>query len=511
MAIRITKTDFLEYSFCRKNLWLKKHKPELFDGLELSDFEIKIIREGNIADEAARKLFPQGILIESTNELAVGKTQQLLQEGKEVLFQAAFEYEGFFIRSDVMVFDTERNGWELYEVKASTKVKNSPSDPQNHVTDLAFQKEVMESCGLVVTKTGVIHLNNKYTRHGELDYDELFMTVDISDDVAEVTDAVRAKMQEMKEYLQMPEEKGCDCLLRGRSKHCSTFAYSNPKVPEYAIYDLFKIGNSKRKIETWVDEQRFALDEVREDELNERQRLQVETYLKQVSYVDKKKIAELLNGLEFPLCFFDYEGLIAAIPLYEGFSPFEQIPFQYSLHILHEDGSVDHTEHIITKTGSDMMNPLVEQLVADAGIGGTFVSWHAVYERGRNDKLIELYPQHAAVLNAVNEKMFDLEEIFTKNLYAHYGFKGKTSIKYILPVLVPELSYKTLSIQKGDHASERWEHMMKVSTSAEEKEQIKQDLLEYCKMDTWAMVMIYKHLVQECIEPTQERTVLEYI
>ncbi len=508
--MRITKTDFLEYSFCRKNLWLKKHKPELFDGLELSDFEIKIIREGNIADEAARKLFSQGTLIESTNELAVGETQRLLKEGKEVLFQAAFEHEDFFIRSDVMVFDAERNGWELYEVKASTKVKNSPSELQNHVTDLAFQKEVIESCGLVVTKIGVILLNNKYVRHGQLDYDELFTTVDISDDVAEVTDAVRAKMQEMKEYLQMPEEKGCDCLLRGRSKHCVTFAYSNPQVPEYGIYDLSNIGSSKRKIETWVDEQRFGLDEVREDELSKRQRLQVETYLNQVSHVDKKAIAELLNGLEFPLCFFDYEGLVAGIPLYDGFTAYEHVPFQYSLHILHEDGSVDHTEHIITEVGSDMMSPLVEQLVTDASAGGTFVSWHASYERGRNEKLIELYPQHAAVLRSINEKMFDLEEIFTKNLYAHYGFKGKTSIKYILPVLVPELSYKTLSIQKGDHASERWEHMMKLTTSVEEKEQIKQDLLEYCKMDTWAMVMIYKHLVQECVEPTQAHTALEY-
>lgn len=488
--MRITKTDFLEYSFCRKNLWLKKHKPELFDGVELSDFELKIIEEGNAADEAARNLFPQGVLIESNNQQAIDDTQQLLAEGKQVLFQATFADADFYIRADIIVYDEQNEGWELYEVKATSKVKSK--DPENHIADLTFQKQVIESCGLNIVKTGVIHLNSEYTRDGDIDYDALFVIEDISDRVHEIESEIQSKMTEMKQYLNMPEDtSGCECLYRGRSKHCTTFQYSNPTVPEYAIYDLYRIGNAKKKLTAWVDEGRFSLDEVADEELNDRQRLQIDTYFKGKPYIDRIEIHKRLNELQFPLYFFDYEGLIAAIPVFDGFGPYEHVPFQYSLHVLHEDGEMEHKEFLITEMQEDITKPLVEQLVKDAAEQGTFVSWHASYERGRNDKLIELHPEYSAFLNKVNENMFDLEKIFTDNLYAHSEFKGKSSIKNILPVLVPELSYKALGIQKGDQASERWEHMIMNDVAKSERKQIANDLLEYCKMDTMAMVEIF--------------------
>ena len=142
--MQITKTDYLEYTYCRKNLWLKKHKSELFEGVELSDFEKKIIEEGNIADEEARNLFAGGVLVESVGQKAVSDTKKILEEqGKtETIFQATFSENVFYIRADVLKYNNVLGGWELYEVKASNDVKLKV--PHHYVNDLAFQKLVIE-------------------------------------------------------------------------------------------------------------------------------------------------------------------------------------------------------------------------------------------------------------------------------------------------------------------------------------------------------------------------------
>jgi hypothetical protein len=302
-------------------------------------------------------------------------------------------------------------------------------------------------------------------------------------------------MQDVQTYLSSnEEEKGCGCITRGRSMQCTTFAYSNPEVPEYSIHNLSRIGQSAKKLEKWVDEGCFTLESIQEEKLNETQALQVQTYLSQKPYIDAKAIHEMLSGLEFPLYFFDYEGFVSAIPVFDGFGPYEQVPFQYSLHTMSEDGEIEHKEFLITEMEADLTKPLVERIRADIDTKGTVISWYSSYEKQRNTKLGELHPQYLGFFEDVNEKMFDLMTIFSKNLYVDAGFKGSSSIKKVLPVIAPDLSYKQLHISKGDQASERWEKMVTKRISTEEKEQIAKDLLEYCKMDTWAMVRIYQFL-----------------
>lgn len=489
----ITKTDFIEYTFCRKNLWLKKYKPELFEGVELSEFELKIIEEGNAADEAARGLFPGGVSVDSYGAEAVRDTEVAIADGASVLFQATFTAEDFYIRADVMRFNAELGGWELYEVKATNAVKRKA--PQNYIHDLAMQKIVIEKCGLKVVTSGVIHLNKKYRKQGEIDYSSLFITVDVTDEVNESLGEVEERMNELKQYLAMPEERGCDCIYQGRSKHCTTFAYSNPDVPEYSVHDLRRIGTSKRRLTDWIDQSMYSLDDIRDPEaLNDGQRLQLEAYRMDRPIIDYEAIEQELASLTYPLYFFDYEGDATAIPIFDGFSPYEHVPFQYSLHILQKNGEIEHREFLITEMQPDITKPLIEQLRKDIGNKGTVVSWYAQYEQGRNRKLAQLHPEHARFLEEMNDTMFDLEKLFSKNLYVHPEFKGSTSIKSVLPILVPELSYKTLGIQKGVDAVERWEYLMTKPCSAEEKAEIIQHLLAYCKMDTWAMVKIFEHL-----------------
>ncbi|MDI3496418.1 MAG: hypothetical protein PWQ35_439 [Patescibacteria group bacterium] len=489
----ITKTDYLEYTFCRKNLWLKKHKPELFVDVELSDFEKKIIEEGNLADEEARHLFPTGILINSQGEEAVFETKKQLAQKTPVIFQATFWQDNFFIRSDILIYNQKDKGYELYEVKAATEIKRKA--PHNYINDLAFQKSVIELSGLKIIKTGVIHLNNEYKRESKLEYDKLFKIVDISDEVRAAQVEVKNEMIAMKEYLNGEEEKNCQCLYRGRSNHCTTFAYSNPEVPEYSVHDINRIGTNKKLLRDWIDKKIFNIEDIPNPEkLKGVKRLQYDSLVSGKAIINKAAIRKELAKLKYPLQFFDYEGFTGAIPMFFGFAAYEQIPFQYSLHIMQEDGSLEHKEFLISEPSDDLTRPLVEKMRQDINPRGTVIAWYKIYESCRNKKLAELHPDHAAFLNEINAGMFDLMTIFSNGYYVDPAFKGSSSIKKILPVLVPELTYKNLNISKGDQASERWQKMIEPSTSDAEKKLIKNDLLQYCKLDTMAMVRIYQFL-----------------
>lgn len=489
----ITKTDYLEYTFCKKNLWLKKHKPELFEGVELSDFEKKIIEEGNLADEEARHLFPGGVLVDSSGQDAVDDTKQYIEKKQEIIFQATFSEDVFYIRADILIYDKEKDGYELYEVKASNDVKRK--EPHHYINDLAFQKSVIEKSGLNIVKTGVIHLNREYKKVGAIDYQKLFVIVDLTSEVLENQEKVKKQMVEIQQYLNMPEEKGCECLYRGRNAQCTTFAYSNPTVPEYSVHDINRIGASKKILYDWIDRGIYAIEDIdNPDVLTGAKKAQYEACAQGKPVIDHKAIKKALDELVFPLHFFDYEGFVSAIPMFDGFGAYEQIPFQYSLHIMQEDGSIEHKEFLITDPKGDLTRPLVERMKQDIDPNGTVIAWYSSYEKQRNTKLAELHPDYAKFLEDINENMFDLMTIFSENNYVDPAFKGSSSIKRVLPVIVPELTYKNLNIHKGDQASERWEKMISPDTSEEEKQKIKNDLLEYCKLDTWAMVKIYNIL-----------------
>lgn len=489
----ITKTDYLEYTFCRKNLWLKKHKPEIFKDLELSDFEKKIIEEGNIADVEARNLFPDGILVDSQGRYAITDTNKYLKNKERVIFQATFFEDDFYIRADILVYNLKLDAYELYEVKASNDIKRKA--PNNYINDLAFQKNVIEKSGIKIFKSGVIHLNKNYRKKGKIDHNKLFVIADISDEVKEAQEKVKNEMEDIKRYLSMPEEKECQCLYRGRSNHCTSFSYSNPEVPDYSVHDINRIGSNKKLLYDLMDRRIFKLEDIdRPDMLTGAKKAQYDAYMSKKAIVDKDEIAEILSKLKFPLQFFDYEGFISAIPVFDDFGPYEQVPFQYSLHIMQEDGGIDHKEFIISETKSDLTQSLVKQMIKDIDSSKSTIVWHMDYEKNRNKKLAKLHPEYKNFLEEMNDNIFDLKTIFSKNYYVDHRFKGSASIKNVLPVLIPELSYETLNIRKGDQASERWEKMIHQDTSKEEKDKIRNDLLEYCQLDTWAMVRIYKYL-----------------
>lgn len=491
----VSKTDYILFRECHKNAWLKIHKPDIFYASKLSDFELSIIETGNEVEIEARKLFPSGFLIEGRDEESQKLTAELIAKKQPVIFQGAFLKNNFFAAVDILQYDEAKQEYYLYEVKATTSV-----DKKTHYNDLAFQVNLLEMCGIMVSKAFVIHLDSEYLRNGEINIYKLFVTEEVTEPVMDLKMQVAGEMQKTLQYLgQESEPTGpCDCVYKGRSNHCATFKYSNPTVPAYGVHDISRIGASKRQLQELIDTGVFKLDDVSEDmvsKLTEPQKNQIFVYVKDIILKDLNNIQGELGGLQFPLYFLDYETFPAAIPRFDGFSPYQQIPFQYSLYVLPAPGGeLQHQEFLFAES-TDPTEPFADSLVKNLGDKGSIIVWNKKFECKINEELAKRRPLQKIAIEAINARVYDLMDIFGKQYYVHKGFKGKISIKNVLPVLVPELSYKTLNIQEGGTASQKWNEIVTFA-SPEEKAKVIADLKEYCKLDTLAMVKIYEHLIE---------------
>jgi len=492
MPITLSKTDYILYRECPKNVWVKIHKPDVYFQSELSDFEKSIIETGNDVEIVARKLFPTGILIEGRDVKAQGATQDYLTKKQDVLFQPVFVKDGYLAAIDILKFEPTTKEFSIYEVKSTSGV-----DEKTHYYDLAFQVNLLRNCGLKINKAYVIHLNSEYVRSGALNLSELFKIVDVTNEVEGVAGNVAAESIEALKYLsQTSEPKGfCCCVYKGRSRHCSTFHVANPQIPEYSIHDIARIGSSKARLKELVDSNIFHLDKIPAHiKLTDIQQTQVDTYVSNKVVVKTEKIAEEFESLTFPLYFLDYETFPAAIPRFDGYSPYTQIPFQYSVHVLEsKNGEPKHFEFLHV-TPDDPSQPFADTLQKHIGKTGSVIVWHKSFECGRNDEIATRNPTTRMFFDSLNARIYDLEDIFKKQYHVHRDYRGSTSIKRILPVLVPELSYKELEIQEGGNAAETWNNITTGSLTDSEKGKAVDDLKTYCGLDTFAMLAIWRVL-----------------
>lgn len=447
--------------------------------------------QGNKIEAIARQLFPNGILIEGYNTQAASNTEQMIADGVSTLFQATVITEnGLLAMADVI--EREGDGWILYEVKSSSRVK------PEHIPDMAFQKLAFESAGYTINATKVIHLNKEYIRHGaSVDPKSFFITEDVTEKVMTILPEVRDQVAFALNSISQPDEPTvCPCRSLSRGKHCPTFTYFNPDIPEYSVYDVSRMQG--KKLAELVDSEIFNIKDIPDDfMLTANQQAQVDIEKRGTPHFDQEATQRSLSELEFPLYFLDYESVNPAIPLIDGIRPHQQMVFQYSLHILDTpDSEMRHTEHLSREASSAALEALAAQMREDIGDIGSVIVWNKVFERDRNRELAELFPQYADFYESLNARIYDLMDVFAKNYYVHPGFLGKCSIKYVLPILVPELSYKDLAIGKGDIASVRW-YEIATNEDSDGADQVFADLLAYCELDTLAMVKIYEHLARK--------------
>lgn len=498
MSIIVSKTDYLIYRDCPKNAWMKIHRPDIYKASELSSFEKLIIETGNEVEAEARKLYPTGVLISGRDEAAEAETEKLLGRGESVIFQPLFKKDNFLAAVDILRFDAATGEYTICEVKASSGI-----DKNVHLYDLAFQVNLLRMCGLRVTTMELLHLNSKYVRQGEVDITKLFVTPDLATVTTEVEallEEVALEMEVALAYLNKKDEPAddkCKCIYKGRSNHCTTFAHNNKakNIPAYGVHDISRIGLSKAKLKELVDEDIFNLHDVPTHlKLTDVQQNQIDAYKYDKVTISPEGVRGELEQLVYPLYFLDYETFPSAIPRFDGYTPYQQIPFQYSLHILRaRDAELEHREFLYTEKG-DPAPELANALQNDIGPTGSVIVWNKMFERGRNTEMGRMIPEVAAFMESVNSRLYDLQDVFSKQHYVHKEFKGKTSIKKILPVLAPTLSYKVLDIQEGGTASESWNKIATGEITGDAKKKVEEDLKKYCGLDSQAMYEIWRVL-----------------
>jgi hypothetical protein len=484
MVAPLTKSQFMSGLQCHKQLWLEVNEPHR--ATALTPVQQRIIDQGEEVGEYARRQFPDGQLIKGSGIVAIQATQNAIASGASCLFEAAFSFDGLFVRCDILR-KISAGSWELIEVKSSSKVKDE------HHWDIAIQKYVLIGAGLVVDATRLMHVNTKTCCFPDLS--NLFEIVDITDEIDRLLPEIPNKVRQFEEILAEELEP---TLAIG--KHCNSpnscpFTTDCWKhVPDVSIFTIPRLDWKKK--EALISQGILAIADLPSDfSLTANQRAYVDGVLSNSPFMDVGAIAARLAELTYPIHFFDFEAQNPAIPRFDGLKPYEQFPFQYSCHVLHDDGSIEHREYLHTDR-SDPRPALLDALAIDIASTGSVIVYHQSFEATLLRRLAQNFSEHAEHLESIASRLWDLEDIF-KEHYKHPAFRGSTSIKNVLPTLVPTLSYKALAVQRGDHAQTVWEEMINCADQAK-KEQSISDLRAYCQLDTLAMVEIYQALLQLC-------------
>ncbi|MDO8571602.1 MAG: DUF2779 domain-containing protein [bacterium] len=490
----ISKSQFLNYLTCPKDAWFRIHKPELKE-FEVSATLQNTFDQGYEAEEYAKRLKIFSGFVEVTAKGADTKKEVDALIAKKVLaiYQPTFIADGFIIRCDMLVWNAETSKWDLYEIKSSSK--RHDSGDRDHLSDAAFQAIVLERYGVSLGRTFIVHLNSEYVRNGELDIEALFVQNDSTAKVNARRVPVVAEMEEAKKYLNQETEPkdGCNCLYYGRSKHCETFALSHPHVPEYSVHDISYIGKSPNKLKKLIEQNIYHLHDIEDtSDLTDRQQNQIETHKTKEEIMVKGEIENVLRGYAYPLYFLDYETFAPAVPIYDGYSPYQRMPIQFSLHYIEKSGGpLLHTDYVHVEN-SDPSEAVANKLVADIDPKGTVLAWNVGFERSVTNELAERVPANAITLRRICDQMQDLMDIFAKQHYVHRDFRGSAAIESVMNVLLPEMSYDHLPYTGLEVGFVWWKDI--ISKHAADRIEKIRLITEYCKQDTFVMVGIWRIL-----------------
>jgi hypothetical protein len=344
---------------------------------------------------------------------------------------------------------------------------------------------VFENAGYPVINCKVLYINNKYVRHGELDIRQLFTEEDVSERVNAKKNEVEGFVKGMLSYQEMPEEP--EIPPHSGCTDCPYYTYCCKDVPDYSVFYLL----SSKKADLFYNQTKsFNVEDVSEDWCtSDTQLIDRAAYLNKDLHVEPENIQEWLNTLEYPLYYLDYETVQCAIPMFDGARPYEQIPFQFSLHIQEAPGAeLKHVE-FLHQERSDPRRAIAEALVKNCGKKGSVLAYYCAFERDRNSELAELFPDLAADIEAINERVVDQWKPFKNRFLYSYKQNGSASIKYVLPAF-SDLSYKGMNIANGGEAMSKYLAFLEGKQTDEENKQMFADLLKYCGQDTYAMVLL---------------------
>ena len=475
---------------CPKRLWLEVHKGDLLGDSGETDARVQI---GFQVGEIARKIYDRrgcGVLIDVQVDgfkRAFERSTELLRS-RQPIFEAGFSAGGAQFFADILLPEEKSDDliWNLIEVKSSSSVKDY------HRDDIAIQAFVTQAAGIPLASIVLVHIDNSWVYPGNGDYRGLFKENDLSAEAF-------SRMEEVKQWIvhaqSIVAEKNEPVKATGN--HCNSpvdcsfkdYCSRNELKPEYPIYWLprFSLARAEQLAAQGIDDLRNIPDNL----LNDKQlRVKAHTLAKTV-FFDASGAALVLAAYPLPAYFLDFETISFAVPVWKSTRPYQQIVFQFSLHKLDISSQLKHTE-FLDLSGNDPSESFAYAMISACGEEGPVFVYNAGFEKTRISELAKRYPSFSQPLLAINTRVVDLLPI-ARDYYYHPSQQGSWSIKKVLPAVVPEICYEMLEgVQDGGMAMEAFIEGIHPDTNPVRKAQIKQQLLTYCKLDTYAMVRLWQ-------------------
>ena len=485
----LSKSLYIRGLQCEKSLWLKKKKPEVLQAPD--DGAQAIFDTGTSVGELACELFSGGERIEYTGDFGsqMAKTKELIEHGAKVIYEATFCFDSILVMVDILRIGKDE--LVINEVKSSTSVKDV------YIDDASIQYYVISSLGYKVSAINIIHIDNSYVRGEKLELDKFFYAEDVTEQVKQKQADIPQIISKFDEILSKDVEPDIDIGPHCSDPYnCDAWEYCWRKqrgIPEYSVFDISRLRSDK-KFELYKNGV-VKFEDIKElDKFNASQQIQIRSELSGEQIIDKEAIKEFLDTLSYPLYHLDFETFQQAVPEFIGLSPYEQIPFQFSIHKDDGRGNLEHFE-FLAEVGADPRYELALNLIKFIPQDACVLAYNMSFEKKVIRRLAEIYPQISNELMAIHDNIKDLMVPFAIKSYYHPKRQGSYSIKYVLPALVPEFesAYKDLNlIHHGGEAMQAYEAMAYMP--ADEREAYKKALLAYCKLDTLAMVKVLEKL-----------------
>jgi hypothetical protein len=491
--MHLSKSQYIRGLQCHKALWLYRHRRDLMTEPDAN--RLAMFASGHEVGALAKSLFPGGTEIEFEFEIDQNRfaamaeqTACLIDSGVDVIYEATFCSGDLLVMADILVRHGEQ--WNFYEVKSSTRVK------PYHLNDAAFQWRVL-SDQIPLGKAHVVHIDNRYQLMDglteQLDPQLLLKIVDVTDSVIHMQAALEQNLQSMQAMLQGDEPDVAIGMQCNNPFDCDFKAGCWQSVPRPSVFDLHQLSG-ERKFELF-HQGKTQYQDLQSVPLSPAQTLQVDTALSGEAHIEPDRLGEFIRSASYPLHFLDFETLQNSIPKLSQQRPYQQIPFQYSLHILQHDGQLEHHQYLADEH-ADPRPALAQHLLQDMQTSGSILAFSQSTEIAAINTLANACPEQATDLRVMTPRFIDLLIPFRGLMYYHPDFNGSFSIKSILPAMFPgdeEADYQRLEVQDGRMAMSVYAGLAQIDDAAE-RDQIRESLLAYCRLDTLAMVKIWQRL-----------------
>jgi predicted RecB family nuclease len=480
VTIKLSKSKFMAGRQCLKRLHMIIHAPELAAQPDESDQAI--IEQGREVGLLARQMFPGGVAVESkSREEAIRATQELIgNRDATAIFEGAFESQNVFVRVDILHRRQDRR-WRLIEVKSTTEVKD------HHLEDVAIQHRVVTRSGVDLAASCLAHVSRDYVYEGgPIDASRFFKIRNLTRQVERLQAELTVQLRSEFRVLAMPEAPN---IPAGRQCSdpftCEFFDHCNPPIPDDHILRLPRIHASTVAKLAALGVQ--SIHEIPEHyPLTGRlRRACASVQIGEPWY--SPEIGEELGKLKYPLYFADFETVNPALPRFAGMRPYDQIPFQWSVHVQRQPGAPHEHFEFLASDKSDPRTAFISTLCDALGDRGSIVVYHQQFESQRLFDLASWLPEFSRRIDKIQQRLWDLLPIIRDHVY-HPAFAGSYSLKSVLPALVPEMTYDGMEVGDGKEAGLAWESLLRGSMDEADRERVRTALLNYCCQDTFGMV-----------------------